>query len=138
MPSVEHEYYVEILNDVAMMMGFFASLDALPDGTRPDVLRINIATGGVFLGDAKVTESPNCMATQVRYQHYVNWLSASRMAMPSSVCGICFGKCGKAHAWKGLLADTLINGGLTVARLELCRIAFPIGLVWAQPCRVRR
>lgn len=137
MPSTEHENYVEILNDVAMMMGFSASLAVLPDGTRPDVLRFNFATNGVFLGDAKATESPNCIATRLRYQCYVDWLSASRAAMNASVCGICFGECGTAPGWKGLLVDTLITGGLTVARLELYRIDFPVGLVWAQPRRGR-
>lgn len=134
---MEHEHYVDILNDVAIMMGFSASLEILPDGTRPDVLRFNVATNGVFLGDAKATESPNCVATRLRYQHYVDWLAASRAAMSSSICGICFGECDNAPGWKGLLADTLITRGLIVARLELCRIDFPVGLVWAQIRRGR-
>jgi hypothetical protein len=71
-----HDIRAEFLDNLAVLMGFTTNLACgLPDGRRPDVLRMNIEHGSLFLGDAKDTETPGCQETQVRLLAYFRWLA---------------------------------------------------------------
>ena len=58
------------------------ALDALPDGSVPDVLRLRPSIGSLFVGDAKATESPQNAATFDRLSRYGGhlaiWLQSGR------------------------------------------------------------
>jgi hypothetical protein len=57
--SKEHERIRGELDQFADARGFKLKLSELPNGLRPDVLRVNMDAGKmyIFLGDAKVPEN---------------------------------------------------------------------------------
>lgn len=76
-PSRAHEERRLLLETVAMAAGFRLQL-TLPDGRRPDVLRLHMHGSSVFLGEAKHTEGPNDLRSCDRLRHYVDWLNRFR------------------------------------------------------------
>ena len=71
-----HEDRVRFLDTLAILIGCKETAGrTLPDGCRPDVVRINSEQWILFLGEAKHTETAGCSATQVRMQEYLHWLS---------------------------------------------------------------
>jgi len=131
MASPGHLACQQILEDLSLMMGFSMTVSLMPFGARPDVLRFDPATQGLFLGDAKATERPDCRDTRVRYLSYIHWLSVSRARVASSVCAICFADCGDGPGWEALLKAMLIGEGYREAMIQLCDLGQPYGAVWA-------
>jgi hypothetical protein len=96
-----HNQRVEFLDALAALMGCKVKLGGvLPDGRRPDVLRMDVRRGVLFIGDAKDTESPGCRATQVRLLRYLDWLRAHvARTERRGVFALCFGKEADADRW---------------------------------------
>lgn len=69
-PSDLHEARVEMIGTLATLCGYEEGPDALPDGTRPDVLRVRQQDRSLFLGDAKATETAGNRETFERLSHY--------------------------------------------------------------------
>ncbi len=74
-PSSGHEARVAELEDLAALAGFTGDV-RLPWRLRPDVARICPINGAVFIGDAKQTEDPDCVATRRRLRWYATALCA--------------------------------------------------------------
>lgn len=74
-PSELHEYRTATLSTMAVLCGYHYSLDALPDGGRPDVLRLRPTDGSLFIGDAKATETPGNVETFHRLSRYADFLA---------------------------------------------------------------
>lgn len=72
-PSRTHEIRRSQLETVASAAGYHLPM-YLPDGRRPDVLRLHIERPSLFLGEAKHTEGPTDAASTERLYHYVEWL----------------------------------------------------------------
>jgi hypothetical protein len=133
-PSNAHEDQVDILHNIAILMGFSVPLVLLPDGSRPDVCRFDVATNGVFVGEAKATESPMCKATRVRYVNYIRWLVISRAHLSSSICAVCFGGLDKTILWENFLKEVLKESQITSYSIIVSRLQYPIGMVYAKLC----
>ena len=73
MPSRTHEARRVLLRTVAEVGGYQLKV-ALPDGTRPDVLRLHARRRGVFLGEAKHTEG-TCDSNSIdRLRKFLGWV----------------------------------------------------------------
>jgi hypothetical protein len=74
--SKEHERIRAELDQFAQERGFKTRLDELPNGLRPDVLRVRTEGEStyLFLGDAKVpeNENPGRLDTLLRISRYVD------------------------------------------------------------------
>lgn len=96
-----HDSRVEFLDTLAVLLRCTESVGSqLPDGCRPDVLRMDIDRNILFIGDAKVTELPGCKQSQVRLLRYLRWLSA-HIDRPTAfgLFAICFGRMIDAEGW---------------------------------------
>lgn len=75
-PSPLHELRVRELEVLAELIGCGTDLGQFADATHPDVLRMNLASRILFVGDAKATEIPSCTATRDRLSGYLRWVRA--------------------------------------------------------------
>ncbi len=99
MPCIEHEYRRTLLDAVATLAGFRLCIEAsLPDGSRPDVLRLCSDRRQVFIGEAKHTETPSTTATLVRLQRYLTWVVASPRSW-SFLLVICHPTATRSQEW---------------------------------------
>jgi hypothetical protein len=108
-PSDEHEERERLLKNLAFLLGCNADIrNFLPDGKCPDVMQLNLGGRVLFIGDAKVSESPTNRATQKRLSSYMGWAAvhASRVGSTSLVA-ICFMDCSHTQGW----VDTLYKLG---------------------------
>ena len=96
-----HDERARFLDTLAILLGCRENLGGtLPDGKRPDVIRVNSAQGVLFIGDAKNTESPNSRATQSRLLTYLFWLSAHLdKEGRSGVFALCYGRKSDTGLW---------------------------------------
>ena len=97
----EHNNMVFFLDTLALLVGCKESIGGiLPDGKRPDVLRIDSKREILFIGDAKNTEAPTSKETQVRLFRYLRWLAAHvTKENRVGIFAICFGKKADSAAW---------------------------------------
>lgn len=130
-PSEDHEARVEVLEDLAALMGFAVQAGPLADGTRPDVCRFDPTTNGVFIGEAKATESPRSAATRNRFINYLKRLAASRASICWSVCAVCFRNQHDIPEWDRFLRLTLKQAALSARPIRFERLDTRFGLVWA-------
>ena len=75
-PSRTHEGRRVLLETIADAAGYRLAM-SLPDGRRPDVLRLHVDRIGLFLGEAKHTERPYDLDSVDRLRHYLGWLAPS-------------------------------------------------------------
>ena len=101
-----HDAKAQFLDDLAMLMGCQESIGSrLPDGSRPDVLRINQRNRMLFLGDAKNSETPGCIATRFRLRNYLNWMSVHLNGSErSGIFALCFGRSSDCRGWERTLS----------------------------------
>jgi hypothetical protein len=121
-PSDDHEERREILDAVAVLAGFTTLFpSALPDGRRPDVMRLALTTGGVFLGDAKATESSGNSDTFARLLAYATWINAAARCdtHPIAVLALCVPAPLDAEGWTRALALVAHEVGLPSPLIEL-------------------
>jgi hypothetical protein len=83
---MKHDSFVAVLDAVAILSGRCERLplNFLPDGSRPDVLRLERQRKVLFIGDAKNGETSGNRTTQLRLRTYVG---SRRFDMDS--CWIC-------------------------------------------------
>ena len=86
-PSRAHEGRRTLLQTAARAAGYHLEL-ALPDGTYPDVLRLHVRHGGLFIGEAKHTERPSDVRSVDRLAHYLDWLVELRPPGAVSVLAV--------------------------------------------------
>lgn len=98
--GLTHEDRTQFLDTLAILLGCsYAVRNGLPDGRRPDVLRIDNSKGFLFVGDAKHTESPGCRRTQGRLYNYLRWLAAHVASGRDGLFAVCFGKRAETRCW---------------------------------------
>lgn len=89
-----HDSLVRVLDALAVLSGVHERLPVLltclPDFTRPDVVRVDRRRKILFVADAKNTETPGNLATQVRLRGYLAWLNAFLRRGGSAVFVLCF------------------------------------------------
>lgn len=69
----EHRDRVHVLDTLALLAGFDASVAVLPDGRLPDVIRVSFRPAGLFIGDAKHADSPRSVESYLRLRRYLCW-----------------------------------------------------------------
>jgi len=87
-----HDSNVRFLDTLAILAGCKEHISSsLPDGRRPDVIRVNRKRRILFIGEGKNTESPGCLNTQERLWEYLRWFSAHLCSEGSlGIIAICF------------------------------------------------
>lgn len=102
-PSLGHEELRDLISNVAILMGFEERVPCLPDRSVPDTLRRS-ADGGIFIGDAKWTESALCRESYLRLANYADWLSiAANRAPGKNAFALAFGIPGETASWKSCM-----------------------------------
>src|SRR5690348_931280 len=97
----EHQRRVDFLKTLAQLVGYSVSLPCLPGGSIPDVLQYSPGNHGLFVGDAKNTETPFNQLTQVRLLRYLLSLSAYlRTSNSHCVFAVCFGNYAQRAKWE--------------------------------------
>src|ERR1700730_17097751 len=97
-PNSWHSRQVLFLSDLAVLSGCREVL-TFADGSRPDVAMIDTQRRTLFVGEAKDTERPGCVATRIRLFQYVQWLAAHAHGHGSSVLALCFSRQSNGAAW---------------------------------------
>jgi hypothetical protein len=128
-PSEDHEHFVEVLVDFASLLGFYIPIRQLPNGSRPDVCLWCPPNHGIFLGDAKASEAPTCLQTQLRYDNYIRWLMHSGVNISASMCAICFSDITQAPEWQDLLLKLLRRYALKPSKITTRQLGYPTGIV---------
>ncbi len=127
-----HDQMVKFLDTLAVLIGCKGSIGGqLPDGLRPDVLRIDAKHGVLFVGDAKYTETPRCLDTQVRLQGYLRWCLAHVLHDNRvGVFAICFRKWSDAKRWVEVVSLLGREVGLSFSGHGIERFDTNLFVVW--------
>lgn len=103
-PSVVHEDRAHTLAAMATLAGYVIGIDALPDGSRPDVLRVRPGDDSLFVGDAKATETAGNVDTATRLARYVSFLIRYRYAGGSGAMALAVSPADR-YGWLRVLRD---------------------------------
>lgn len=87
-PSHRHEERRAMLETVATLAGFTAAIK-LPHRIIPDVSRICLESGSVFIGEAKESEAPQDFKTMARIEKYMQWLLQKRPSQHPDFFCVC-------------------------------------------------
>lgn len=136
--TASHESRRQFLDSLAVLIGCHEQLGAtLPDGLRPDVLRISTARRLLFLGEAKHSESPRNRYTVERLRSYVRWIGShldyageDDGPPPSAVMAICFGTASDADDWLDTLRSTLMRGGVLPTYSAIEEFDYDVVVAW--------
>jgi hypothetical protein len=116
-PSRNHESRRALLDTFAILAGFSERMPLpLFDGCIPDVFRVSKPHRAIFIGDAKHTETPECIATMTRLQHYAAWLSGAQGVQTDGSLAICHSP-GQADRWAKALQMVAHEAGLVECRI---------------------
>ena len=97
-PSRAHEARRILLQTIAEAAGYRLGM-SLPDGRRPDVLRLHVGRPGLFLGEAKHSEGPSDFSSIDRLRHYLGWLAPLHQRGVCSILAVAH-PCGLGRAWR--------------------------------------
>jgi len=129
-PSALHEYRVAALSTMATLAGYTASFGCLPDGTRPDVLQLHPRGGGVFIGDAKATETPGNVETFDRLERYADFLAGWVASGGNGVLALVVADV-DAYGWLSTLRDLCVRpSGGTRVEGRMDRLESGTAVVW--------
>jgi len=117
-PITPHERRRRFLTALAELLGCKERIGhSLPDGTRPDVIRLDSRRGVLFLGDAKDSESPGTTETMCRLGNYARWLAANAARRGgTSILAVCFRDRAHAAGWRSTLCSLLADIGVSGIR----------------------
>lgn len=126
-----HEDRRRFLESLAIPSGYHIELRGLPDGRRPDVLRMSGATRGLFLADAKDTETPGDKETQARLRGYLVWFVSHLQNRGEGVFSVCCGSRVQGAAWQRTLEGLSPSLGGVALAFQVCIFGRGLVLVWA-------
>jgi hypothetical protein len=122
------------LDLIASLAGFAERLDRLPDGARPDVLRVSVRSGRLFIGEAKETERPSDPGVIRRLQGYMAWFRNNAVSHGAGgVLALCVGCDVDACEWGTLLEELARKAGLSSVRAAVRALDPDMLVVWLQP-----
>lgn len=129
-PSPRHEWRVGLLACLADLTDHHTDLRAWPDGTIPDVLRVNLPQRRIFVGDAKASEHASDADAADRLNVYLGWLT---IAVGSGAVGslvICAPSLSEAKQWSHLVENLLAERSQTTAT-RLLTLGAGSAVMWA-------
>lgn len=135
-----HELRVRFLDTMAVLAGCNESLGAqLPDGRRPDVMRVDASRGLLFIGDAKDTESSGCTATRARLREYLVWMLAHVSAgSRPGVFALCIGYVSDTKGWVRTVQKLSYEVGLDCSEWNVREFGTGVVMVWFLPIPLDR
>jgi hypothetical protein len=126
-----HEKRRKLLDSLSTLAGYQLDLsDGLPDGCRPDVLRTNMENKGLFIGDAKDSESPYNLDTRVRLFNYFRWLLIHISAGGKGILAICFGSRKDADGWAFVFQLMANEVGVLFTSIRMIKIEPGSFIIW--------
>jgi hypothetical protein len=127
-----HDFGAKFLEALAILLNCNESIGAqLPDGCCPDVLRVNTRNNVLFVGDAKVNESPGCRQTQARLLRYFSWLSAYiRRPGALGLFAICFHNRLDENGWLRMVELLSNEVGLTSGKGGVVKFDSHLFVAW--------
>jgi hypothetical protein len=129
-PTELHERRAATLSTMAILSGYTTTLTTLPDGSRPDVLHLRPTDGGVFIGDAKATETPGNTETYDRLSHYTAFLVGWAQAGGSGLMALAVADI-DAYDWLQVLRALCFRiSGATRVRGQVDRVDNATTVVW--------
>lgn len=112
-----HDGRADFLDALAALLGCVTPISTtLPDGARPDVLRVGLESRMLFIGDGKNTETPTCAATEARLRRYFAWARAHADLGGRAVVALCFGAGWQSFGWRTMLTGLAAEAGLETER----------------------
>jgi hypothetical protein len=128
-PSHEHELRRAALETLAILAGFSKPMP-MPfiDGTRPDVAFLDPVRRTAFVGDAKASEGPDCLASNRRLGGYVRWARAAARG-ECAVVAVCYGELGDSANWERTLAG--LASRALASTPETVVLAADVVVTWA-------
>lgn len=130
-PSLWHEHRRSVLDNIAVLAGYAESPgQQLPDGVRPDVIRINASRRMMFMGDAKHSETPGCTATEERLLSYFRWARAFVLSGGTLVFAVCYGRLSDSAGWLRLLCRLCEEVELTPSHTVWDQLDHEVSLAW--------
>lgn len=122
-PTATHEERVQALHSLATLVGCVIDWPALPDGSRPDALRLNPRTGLLFIGDAKHTETPGCSATLSRFRQYSRAAGVYVASVrATAVLALCHSGVPQSSRWDALLKSSVPEEAVEVVSRRSFRL----------------
>lgn len=134
MTGVRHEERRKFLDALAVLCGYPTPLvPGLPDGRVPDVIRMNGRTRGLFIGEAKDSETSGNTETRKRLAEYLAWFMGHLGAGGEGVFSVCCGRACEAEAWRLTLDDLSRQAGREGLGFQVDVFASDLVVVWAGP-----
>lgn len=132
MTGLRHEERRKFLDALAVLCGYPTLLmSGLADGGAPDVIRMNGTTRGLFIGEAKDSETPGNTETRKRLAGYLAWFMSHLAAGGEGVFSVCCGRAGEAEAWRLTLDDLSRQAGRESLGFQVDVFASDLVIVWA-------
>jgi hypothetical protein len=131
-PTLRHEDRRRTLDALGILLGCTANLTAgLPDGSRPDVLRLSTTQRLLFLADAKDTETPGCKATAARLRRYLEWVRTHVTVMGgAAIVALAVGRPPERLRWLETLRNSASDVGLRPSTEGTDILDHTCALVW--------
>ncbi len=128
-----HEKKVAFIETTATLLGCNESiLGRLPDGSKPDVLRVRRPQGLLFIGDAKQTETPGTASTRERLLGYLRWASVHVVSgRRACIFSLCVDVQSRPHRWLRLLQGLGEAAGLPTGSTGIQVFCHDLVVVWS-------
>lgn len=126
-----HEERVRFLHTLAIMLGCRRGIGGqLPDGRRPDVVRLDIEHGVLFLGEAKDTETHGNLETRSRLRAYLWWLQGHLASGRPAIFGLCIPAQSHIQEWHRTFLELGTEFCLTPKDMGYTEFPGGFGLLW--------
>lgn len=126
-----HEKRRKLLDSIATLAGYKVELaHGLPDGCRPDVLRINPQERGLFIGEAKNCEPPSNLSTRVRLYAYFRWLLIHTVDGGGGILAICFGNVRDTIGWTYNFNTMANEAGVPFNSIHTTKVGPGLLIIW--------
>ncbi len=134
-----HNSKALFLDALAVLVGCRDSIGGmLPDGRRPDVLRIDLDREILFVGDAKNTESTGNKETLVRLLSYLRWLAVHVTKRKGiGIFAICFAERADSVKWENTVLMLAHEIDLICTEFGINTFGSGLNVAWFifRPCR---
>jgi hypothetical protein len=118
MPTAEHERRVALLEDLATLAGFYAEAPRFTVRGVPDVLRISPRSKNLFICDAKDTETPGNLQTQLRLLRYMVDAREYATSGRSVLFGVCTRTANNFGAWPKNIRMLAAGASISSVQIE--------------------